>query len=76
MAGLLFALNQTWSEFGQIKKDMAAIEAEKTNLATKTQVEVIDQRLRRWIDRVEVNEETSAVDSLEEAGFPASEPPK
>ena len=66
LLGLVFALGQTWTRFEALTATVESIQAGEEHMATREEVEVLDSRLRRWIDRVEeehmtMDEETVAL---------------
>ena len=57
LLGLVFAMGQTWAQFGRLRDDVTDIQVGEFTMATKEEMTVVDQRLRRWIDRYQAHEE-------------------
>jgi hypothetical protein len=54
--GLLFALGSLYRDFGYVKDNLNTIMVEEEAMATKEEVAVVEERLRKWIERFEAFE--------------------
>lgn len=56
VVGLVFALGSLYNHFGDMQKRLDSMVVGEADMATKDEVAVLEERLRRWIDRMESEE--------------------
>lgn len=63
LLALVFALGETWNEFGKVQDAITSIEANEVQMATREEVTVVEERLQKKI--AVLNELTARVQEME-----------